>query len=94
MIIVMGHLRVHPDDRVAYLDTCRSVVVAARESPGCDDFHLSADPLEADRINVVERWRSRSELEAFRGSGPAPDLTDRILEADVREYDAVDRSAG
>jgi quinol monooxygenase YgiN len=87
MIIVSGWLKVEPGERAAYLTACRDVIVAARAAPGCRDFHLSADPIEPDRINVLERWDSVADVEAFRGSGPSGEQRAAILEAEVVQYE-------
>lgn len=87
MIIVAGHLVVDPDDRSAALDARRKVIAAARSADGCLDFHLSADPLEDDRINVFERWDSVAAVEAFRGSGPDADQQQSIRGADIAQYE-------
>lgn len=89
MIIVTGWLRVAPEDRDSYLEGCRPVVEAARAAPGCSEFHLSADPIEGDRINVVERWASVDEVEAFRGAGPSDDQQVAILDAEVVQYEVT-----
>ncbi|CAM3241120.1 putative quinol monooxygenase [Prescottella defluvii] len=87
MIIVAGHLRVRPGDRESYLGACRQVVADARAADGCLDFALGPDLLEPDRINILERWRDRDALEAFRGDGSGEDLGARIVEAQVGEFD-------
>lgn len=87
MIIVAGHLTVDPDQRQAALDFRRDVIVAARSAAGCHDFHLSADPIETDRINIYERWASVDDVEAFRGSGPSDDQQQDIHGADVAQYE-------
>ena len=46
MIIVSGWLRLAAEERAAYLNGCRDVIIAARSAEGCLDFHLSADPIE------------------------------------------------
>lgn len=86
MLIVSGWISVDPEVRDGYLAGCRRVVVEARATPGCLDFVLSADPVEADRITVYERWASDEVLAAFRGSGPAPEQTAAILDAQVQKY--------
>lgn len=86
MIIVAGHLRVDPAGREAYLETCREVVALARVAPGCLDFSLTADLLDADRINIFERWATVAELADFRGSGTDGEQGAAILDADVREF--------
>ncbi|WP_420453643.1 putative quinol monooxygenase [Ilumatobacter sp.] len=89
MIIVSGFLKVDPDERASYLEGCRQVVQAARASDGCIDFHLSADPLEADRINIFEQWESTEAVEAFRGSGPSDDQQAAILDAKVSQHEVA-----
>ena len=70
-IIVSGSLRVDPAERDAYLETRVPILEHARDAPGCLDFSLSADLLDAGRVNVHERWRSREDLLAYRaGEGP------------------------
>jgi quinol monooxygenase YgiN len=56
----------------------------AREASGCLDFSLSADLLDAGRINVCERWRSRADLLAYRAAdGPRLDESIAVTAADV-----------
>ena len=73
-------------DRDAYLDSCAGIVESARQAPGCLEFSITADLLEADRINVFERWESDEQLEGFRGGGPSSDQADRIRSAEVQKY--------
>ena len=87
MIIVAGYIVVRPDRRQAMLEQHLEVVTAARAAPGCFDFHLSADPVEPDRVNVFERWDTVGSVERFRGSGPSDVTREEILVADVRQYD-------
>lgn len=87
MIIVCGALYVDAADRDSYLQDCREVIVAARNSQGCVDFHVAPDPIEAGRINVYEQWESVEAVEAFRGSGPSSAQTAAILDAQVFQHD-------
>lgn len=87
MIIVSGALYVDETDRADYLDTCRDLISLARSAEGCLDFHLTADPVEPGRINVYEQWESVDAVEAFRGSGPGPDLSSRIRSARVAQHE-------
>jgi quinol monooxygenase YgiN len=86
-IIVSGPLYLDPSEREGYLAGCRAVIEAARAAEGCLDFHLSADPIEADRINVYERWESVDAVEAFRGSGPSSEQAAAIRDARVVQYE-------
>ncbi len=87
MIIVAGWLRVAPENRATYLETCRDVIAAARSADGCVDFHLSPDPLDSARINIFEQWESVDAVESFRGSGPSDDQQGMILDAHVEQHD-------
>jgi quinol monooxygenase YgiN len=86
MIIVAGSLIVDSQERDAYLDTCVAVVEAARRVPGCLDFALSPDLLDAARINVFERWETEDDLERFRGSGPDDAQVAALRDIRVAEY--------
>jgi quinol monooxygenase YgiN len=76
-IIVSGTLHVDPAQRDAYLAARVPILAHARAAPGCLDFSLSADLLDAGRVNVYERWRSREDLLAYR-AGDGPELGDDI----------------
>jgi quinol monooxygenase YgiN len=83
-IIVSGSLHVDPARRDAYLDARVAILEHARAAPGCLDFSLSPDLLDAGRINVYERWRSHEDLLAYRaGDGPELDDSIPVLAADV-----------
>jgi quinol monooxygenase YgiN len=68
-IIVSGSLQVDPAQRDAYLEARVPILAHARQAPGCLDFSLRADLLDADRINVYERWRSTSAPRRRRSRG-------------------------
>ncbi|GAA3453339.1 MULTISPECIES: putative quinol monooxygenase [Dactylosporangium] len=86
MIIIAGALRVDAADRDRYLAAVVDVARLARDAPGCLDFIQSPDPLDAERIQVYERWESDEDLLAFRSSG-GPDLDlPPLVSADVRKY--------
>ena len=88
-IIVSGIIRVDKVERDRYLADCLEVVIAARATDGCIDFHISADPIEPDRINVYEQWVSVAAVEAFRGSGPSDEQAASIREAAVWQHEVA-----
>lgn len=87
MIIVSGRLYVTPGSRQGFLASSAKAMVVARQTSGCRDFVVAADPLEADRVNVYEEWETREALSAFRGDGPADDLSAVIVRAEVSQYE-------
>ena len=87
-IIVSGTLHVDPVQRDAYLQARAPILEHARQAPGCQDFSLSPDLLDAGRINVYERWRTREDLLAYRaGDGPQLDDSIPVTAADVELHD-------
>ncbi|MDQ2677312.1 MAG: antibiotic biosynthesis monooxygenase [Actinomycetota bacterium] len=89
MVIVAGWIRVGAADRADYLASCRAVVEAARSAPGCQDFCISADLVDAERINVFEQWDTVESVEAFRGSGPDGAQQDVIIDAHVAQHEVA-----
>jgi quinol monooxygenase YgiN len=89
VIIVSGKIYVEPADRESYLAGCRELIELARTTKGCLDFHLSADPIEHDRINVYEQWSTVADVETFRGSGPPSDQAARIRDAQVVQHEVT-----
>jgi len=86
MIIVSGRIYVRPGARPEFLNSSREAVAQARQSRGCRDFVVAADPIEPDRVNVYEEWESEEALLTFRGGGPGEDLTSSIVRADVSRH--------
>ena len=86
MIIVAGALHVAPADRERYLAAVAGVAVLARRAAGCLDFVQAADPIDAGRINVFERWASDEDLHRFRTSGGLELEVPAVLAADVHKY--------
>jgi quinol monooxygenase YgiN len=83
MLIVAGKLYVHPEERDRWVAAHDAVTRTARAQPGCLDLHLSADPLEAGRINLYEQWESEQALETWRKVADPPPKPE-ILAADVQ----------
>jgi quinol monooxygenase YgiN len=86
VIIVEGWLHIAADEREDYLRGCRNLIEQARTAEGCLAFSLTADPLDPQRINVLERWSDVETLTRFRGSGPSDDQQASIIDAEVYQY--------
>jgi quinol monooxygenase YgiN len=79
MVIVAGSFVVAAADRDAFLEGRRSAMEASRAEPGCLDYVFSADPLDPERVVLVERWADQAALDAHlaamrdrRSSGTQP----------------------
>ena len=72
MIIIAGHTLTEPRTRDAAVQAFISMVERARKHDGCLDLSISADPLDADRINLFELWRDQESLDAWRRVAKGP----------------------
>ncbi len=93
MIIVTGHLVVDPADRDRAVELSREAVIAARATPGCIDFAVSADAVEPDRVNISERWTDRATLDRFRGGGPEGEVGELIRDFAVAEHEVTSKDS-
>jgi quinol monooxygenase YgiN len=85
--IVAGKLMIKPGLRDEFIEKSREAIMQARENEFCDDFSVSPDPVESDRVNIFENWKSRSALDAFRNAGPESDIFLLVEAIDVNEYE-------
>ena len=86
-IIVAGKLILRSGSRDEFIEKSREATIQARKNRACIDFSVSPDPIDMNRVNIFEQWKSRSDLEAFRESGPDGDLSALVVTFDVAEYE-------
>lgn len=86
MIIVSGRIHLRPGTRPDFLARSAAAMALARQTRGCLDFVVAADPLDADRVNVYEEWESEAALLRFREDGPDDDLSSCIVRAQVARH--------
>ncbi len=79
MLIVTGTFEVDPEDRDAFLQSRVEAMKTSRAEGGCLAYVFAADPLEAGRVILFERWESEEALaahivgmQAARAAAPAP----------------------
>ncbi|WP_052223532.1 putative quinol monooxygenase [Novosphingobium malaysiense] len=84
MIIVQGSFRVDPQDRPGMLEFLAGVIEVSRQREGCLEYVVAADPIDAGRIVVSERWQSRAMLDNHL----AAQKNERAQEAGSRPTDA------
>ncbi|MET0090914.1 MAG: antibiotic biosynthesis monooxygenase [Candidatus Thiodiazotropha sp.] len=89
-VIVAGKLILQSNTRERFLEASRETVIMARNREDCDDFSVSADLLEMDRVNIFEKWKHRAALEGFRNSGSRPELFSLVTRFQVSEYEVPD----
>ena len=90
MLIIAGFATVDPGQRDAYVAAHRDLVKRSRQTPGCRDVAISADPLDAQRVNTFERWESEDALDAWRKVADAPDTGIELTDVQVMLYTVSD----
>jgi quinol monooxygenase YgiN len=80
MLIVAGTFEVDPKQRDEFIAARINSMRTARSEAGCLDYVLSADPVDASRVVLFEKWENQAALDAHiagiqrspRPGGPAP----------------------
>ena len=86
-IIIAGKLTIRSGSRDEFVEKSCEAMLLARQHEACDDFSVSPDQIDLNRVNIFEKWQSRSALNAFRGSGPESDFFSLVESFDVDEYE-------
>ena len=86
-IIVAGKLLIKSGRRDEFIEKSCEAIMLARTHDACEDFSVSPDPLDLNRVNIFEKWESRSALVEFRESGPETDIFSLVESFDVKEYE-------
>ena len=88
MIIVNGTFEVDPGQRDAFLAERHERIRSSRAEAGCLEYTFAADPLQADRVVLFERWESQSHLDAHL-AGPSPATQIAARTATITLYDVT-----
>jgi quinol monooxygenase YgiN len=54
-IIVAGKLKLKPGSRDEFIEKSREAISQARELEDCEDFSVSPDTLDENRVNIFEK---------------------------------------
>ncbi len=96
MIIVGGTFEVAPGQRDAFIAGRLELMAASRAEAGCLDYSFSADPIEAGRVILFERWETQAHLDAHLAglaTGPQPSNDVTPTSVSVTFYDASDQAS-
>src|SRR6185437_2675806 len=64
MVIVGGTFQVDPELREAFIVGRVASMRTSRAEAGCLEYVLGADPVDAGRVVLFERWASQEHLDA------------------------------
>jgi quinol monooxygenase YgiN len=86
-IIVAGKLKLKRGSRDEFIEKSCKAISQARVLHACEDFSVSPDPIDENRVNIFEKWIARVPLDEFRNSGPDNDSFSLVESFDVNEYE-------
>jgi len=82
VVIVGGTFEMEPGQREVFLASRLEMIRISRAEPGCLEYTYSADPIEAGRVVLFERWEDHESLdahiEALRARAAARDTADAV----------------
>ncbi len=64
MIVVQGVFQIAEQDREGFIAETLEAQRISRGETGCIEYVFAADPLEAGRVVLSERWDTRRDLDA------------------------------
>jgi quinol monooxygenase YgiN len=88
VIIILGTIRLPPENLTAARGAMEAMVSASRAEDGCLDYAYAEDVLQPGLIRVMERWRDQASLDAhvraphlktWRAAWPDLAISDRRL---------------
>ena len=85
-VIVAGWYAVDPSKRDEVVEKFKDMVLRARSAQGCLDMAITADPVDSNRINMFEFWRSEKDLNSWRVVSKAPKMIARMLRVEVQKH--------
>jgi quinol monooxygenase YgiN len=63
MVIVGGVFTMDPGQREAFLEGRKALMAHSRAEQGCIEYTFAADPLDAGRVVLFEKWESQEDLD-------------------------------
>jgi quinol monooxygenase YgiN len=89
--IVIGYYEVDPDSRADFIAARHERMRYSLAHKGCEEFAFCADPLNAGRVILIERWTSRAllnrHLELSRAENTEPLLPGPIKPPEIVFYE-------
>lgn len=91
MVIVGGTFEVEPSQRAQFIASRDDMMRTSRGEPGCLEYVFSADPIEANRVVLFERWESQEALDnhlaALRAAPQSSDGDIKPIKSSIVIYD-------
>ncbi|WP_395671230.1 putative quinol monooxygenase [Phenylobacterium sp.] len=95
MILIVGSIRLPPENLDAARPVMSRMVSASRAEDGCEEYSYAEDVLEPGLIRVAERWKDQAALDRhfktqhiaeWRSAWPSLGIGDRKLVAYTVEH--------
>src|SRR3954464_14824787 len=91
MVIVGGTFEVDPVQRELFLAGRVAMMQVSRSERGCLEYTFCADPIDAARVVLFERWSSQADLDAHlaaqRAEPPVIEPNIKPISSSITIYD-------
>jgi quinol monooxygenase YgiN len=91
MILILGRLRIAPENHDRFLQMAQEVIPHERQKPGCVGFDIWRDVSDPNVFLMLERWQDQAALDAHLNSDDYARSEERLSalldgEAEWEEY--------
>jgi quinol monooxygenase YgiN len=90
MLIVAGTFQLEPQERDDFLASREEPTKVSRSEAGCIEYVFSADPTDAGRVLLFEKWETKEALAAHLAAmrtAPPSSFTGKVISAEVLQYE-------
>ncbi len=67
IVIVQGVFTIDPSERDRFVEASVEAMRSSRQEEGCLEYVIAADPVDAERAVLSERWESMDHLQQHLG---------------------------
>ena len=92
MLLIIGHLRISPNNQAKFVTLARELLAHERQQPGCVGFDILQDVSDSNAFIMLERWQDRAALDRHLNSDDfarSEERLDKVLDGESQweEYD-------
>jgi len=93
IVIVQGVFMFDPTERDRFVEARTEAMRSSRQEEGCLEYVMAADPLDAERVVLSERWESMEHLQQHlgeqRNAAPSGEASPVPRSAEITLYEVA-----
>ena len=68
MLLIIGRLRISPNNQANFVALARELIAHERQQPGCMGFDILQDVSDSNAFIMLEQWQDRTALDRHLNS--------------------------